>query len=383
MARRINIMTHIVPRGLERIGFKVGQASRLSSSATSPEIQHGQPERLPYFDTLRVEMGAKHSGGIVTIAEAHRVNLRFLGPNTVGVALDEAATVEELQTLLQIFNDDRAVDFRVDELAAHPASRIPYPPGLARTTPFLTHPVFNRYHSETEMLRYLTRLETRVLSLTTSMIPLGSCTMKLNATCEMLPVTWPEFGRIHPFVPLRQTQGYQILFQQLEQWLAEITGFAAISLQPNAGSQGEYAGLLLIRGYHESRGKAHRNVCLIPTSAHGTNPASAVMAGLKVVAVACDQEGNIDLGDLRAKAQAHHNDLACLMITYPSTHGVFEESIKQICEIIHNHGGQVYMDGANMNEKCGLCRPGDYGSELCHLNLHKTFCIPHGGGGPG
>jgi glycine dehydrogenase len=207
--------------------------------------------------------------------------------------------------------------------------------------------------------------------------------MKLNATCEMLPVSWPEFSRIHPFAPLHQTQGYQILFKQLEGWLAEITGFAAISLQPNAGSQGEYAGLLLIRGYHESRGKAHRDVCLIPTSAHGTNPASAVMAGLKVVAVACDKEGNIDVADLRAKAEVHRNDLACLMITYPSTHGVFEESIKQICDIVHEFGGQVYMDGANMNAQVGLCRPADIGADVCHLNLHKTFCIPHGGGGPG
>ena len=233
------------------------------------------------------------------------------------------------------------------------------------------------------MLRYLKRLESRDLSLTTSMIPLGSCTMKLNATCEMLPVSWPEFARIHPFAPLRQTQGYQILFKQLEGWLAEITGFAAISLQPNAGSQGEYAGLLVVRAYHKSRGEYHRNVCLIPTSAHGTNPASAAMAGLSVVAVACDKEGNIDVADLRAKAEAHRNDLACLMITYPSTHGVFEEGIKQICNIIHEFGGQVYLDGANMNAQVGLCRPADIGADVCHLNLHKTFCIPHGGGGPG
>jgi len=257
------------------------------------------------------------------------------------------------------------------------------PPHLLRDSPFLTHPVFNRYHSETEMLRYLRKLESRDLSLCHSMIPLGSCTMKLNATCEMLPLSWPEFSRIHPFAPPRQTQGYQTLFRQLEEWLAEITGFAAVSLQPNAGSQGEYAGLLVIRAYHESRGERHRCVCLIPTSAHGTNPASAVMAGLKVVAVACDQEGNIDIADLRAKANAHRSDLACLMITYPSTHGVFEEGIRQICDIIHEFGGQVYMDGANLNAQVGLCRPADMGADVCHLNLHKTFCIPHGGGGPG
>ena len=233
------------------------------------------------------------------------------------------------------------------------------------------------------MLRYIKRLESRDLSLTASMIPLGSCTMKLNAAAEMLPISWPEFARLHPFAPLKQARGYQILFHNLEDWLAEITGFAGISLQPNAGSQGEYAGQLVIRAWHESRGEAHRNVCLIPTSAHGTNPASAVMAGLKVVAIACDKDGNIDVADLRAKAEAHKNDLACLMVTYPSTHGVFEETIKEICEIIHANGGQVYMDGANLNAQVGLCRPADIGADVCHLNLHKTFSIPHGGGGPG
>jgi glycine dehydrogenase len=233
------------------------------------------------------------------------------------------------------------------------------------------------------MLRHLKRLESRDLSLTTSMIPLGSCTMKLNAAVEMLPVTWPELSRLHPFAPLRQTRGYQTLFQQLEEWLAEITGFAGISLQPNAGAQGEYAGLLVIRAYHESHGEGQRRVCLIPTSAHGTNPASAVMAGLRVLPVACDKSGNIDVDDLKAKAEAHRSDLAALMVTYPSTHGVFEESIKEICAIIHANGGQVYMDGANLNAQVGLCRPGDIGADVCHLNLHKTFCIPHGGGGPG
>jgi glycine dehydrogenase len=257
------------------------------------------------------------------------------------------------------------------------------PAPFARTSAFLTHPVFNRYHSETEMMRYLKRLESRDLSLTTSMIPLGSCTMKLNAAAEMFPVTWPELSRLHPFAPLRQTRGWQILFQQLEDWLAEITGFPGISLQPNAGSQGEYAGLLVIRAWHLNRCEPHRNVCLIPTSAHGTNPASAAMAGLKVVAIACDNEGNIDVADLRAKAEAHKANLAALMVTYPSTHGVFEESIREVCDIIHANGGQMYMDGANLNAQVGLCRPRDIGADVCHVNLHKTFCIPHGGGGPG
>ncbi|NJR20033.1 MAG: aminomethyl-transferring glycine dehydrogenase, partial [Calothrix sp. CSU_2_0] len=254
---------------------------------------------------------------------------------------------------------------------------------LPPRSPYLTHPVFNRYHSESELLRYIHKLETKDLSLTTSMIPLGSCTMKLNATSEMIPVTWAEFGNIHPFAPKSQTRGYQILFDQLEEWLGEITGFAGISLQPNAGSQGEYTGLLVIRQYHESRGESDRNICLIPESAHGTNPASAVMCGMKVVPVACDRDGNVDITDLKAKAQKHGKQLAALMVTYPSTHGVFEEGIEEICAIVHSYGGQVYMDGANMNAQVGLCRPGDIGADVCHLNLHKTFCIPHGGGGPG
>ncbi len=252
-----------------------------------------------------------------------------------------------------------------------------------RKSSYLTHPVFNTYHSETEMLRYIRKLESRDLSLAHSMIPLGSCTMKLNATSEMFPVTWPEFGRLHPFAPADQTKGYQRLFWDLETWLAEITGFAAVSLQPNAGSQGEYAGLLTIRAYHEFRGQGRRDVCLIPTSAHGTNPSSAVVAGLKVVPVACDEQGNIDLADLKAKARQHADKLAALMVTYPSTHGVFEEGIRDICRIVHEAGGQVYMDGANMNAQVGLTSPGTIGADVCHLNLHKTFCIPHGGGGPG
>ncbi|HXF10131.1 MAG TPA: aminomethyl-transferring glycine dehydrogenase, partial [Desulfuromonadaceae bacterium] len=310
-------------------------------------------------------------------------------------------SVAEVAEILQIFNGDKPVSNVAQ--AFQPAGSGDFPvaspknSGLenpenpqtgmsalhCRISPFLQHSTFNRYHSETEMLRYIKRLESRDLSLTASMIPLGSCTMKLNAAAEMFPVSWPEFGRIHPFAPLSQTRGYQKLFTQLEEWLAEITGFAAISLQPNAGSQGEYAGLLVIRAYHESRKEGHRNVCLIPTSAHGTNPASAAMAGMKIVAVACDERGNIDVADLKAKAETHKNDLSCLMVTYPSTHGVFEETIREICEIIHAHGGQVYMDGANMNAQVGLTSPGHIGADVCHLNLHKTFCIPHGGGGPG
>jgi len=315
------------------------------------------------------------------LAESRRMNFRAIDEQTVGLSLDETTTEQDVADIFRVFGGSRAAEFDAADLVAEADANYAAP--LARATPFLAHEVFHRYHSETEMLRYLKRLETRDLSLTTSMIPLGSCTMKLNAAVEMLPVTWPEFGRIHPFAPLRQTRGYQIIFQQLEEWLAEIMGLAGISLQPNAGSQGEYAGLLVIRAYHTSRGEGHRDVCLIPASAHGTNPASAIMAGLKVVAVACDEEGNIDVADLRAKAEAHRQDLAALMVTYPSTHGVFEESIREICECIHANGGQVYMDGANLNAQVGLCRPGDIGADVCHANLHKTFCIPHGGGGPG
>jgi glycine dehydrogenase len=328
-----------------------------------------------------VELGTKSQSELLAAAANHQINLRVLDETTLGISLDETTTLEDLQNLWQIFASGEPLPFTVEQLATEVNSR--FDSTLARTSSYLTHPVFNRYHSETELLRYLHRLESKDLSLTTSMIPLGSCTMKLNATAEMIPVTWPEFGKIHPFAPTAQTQGYQLLFQQLEAGLAEITGFAGISLQPNAGSQGEYAGLLVIRQYHEHRGESHRNVCLIPTSAHGTNPASAVMCGMKVVPIACDENGNINVEDLKAKAQKHSENLAALMVTYPSTHGVFEVGIKDLCQVIHDCGGQVYMDGANMNAQVGLCRPGDFGADVCHLNLHKTFCIPHGGGGPG
>nr|WP_199300555.1 aminomethyl-transferring glycine dehydrogenase [Coleofasciculus sp. FACHB-542] len=362
IAQNIHQLTGILASGLKRLGYGIGAEQ--------------------FFDTLRVELRDRTLEDILADAQARQINLRILDANTVGISLDETTTVQDLQDLFEIFAGTHELPFTVEELGKGVTPSIQGEP-FARKSSYLTHPVFNRYHSETELLRYLHRLEAKDLSLTTSMIPLGSCTMKLNATAEMIPVTWAEFGKIHPFAPHSQTRGYQILFQQLEAWLAEITGFAGISLQPNAGSQGEYAGLLVIRQYHESRGEEHRNVCLIPQSAHGTNPASAVMCGMKVVAIACDDRGNIDVDDLKAKAEKHRNELAALMVTYPSTHGVFEEPIKEICNIVHANGGQVYMDGANMNAQVGLCRPGDFGADVCHLNLHKTFCIPHGGGGPG
>jgi glycine dehydrogenase len=364
IAERVHFLAEVLAKGLTRLGFKVRE-----------------PAGTRYFDTICVELVGQSSAAILKLTEARRINFRVIDERTFGISLDETVGERDLADIWRIFNLDKPAPFDAAQLAKEVDAS--YPGALRRTTGFLNHSVFNRYRSETEMLRYIKRLESRDLSLTTSMIPLGSCTMKLNAAVEMFPVTWPEFGRLHPFAPLRQARGYQTLFQQLEDWLSEITGFAGISLQPNAGSQGEYAGLLVIRAWHASRGEAHRNVCLIPTSAHGTNPASAVMAGLKVVAVACDQQGNIEVADLRAKAETHRNELAALMVTYPSTHGVFEETIIEICEIIHANGGQVYMDGANLNAQVGLCRPGDMGADVCHLNLHKTFCIPHGGGGPG
>jgi glycine dehydrogenase len=316
---------------------------------------------------------------VLEAARARRINLRDFGDGTLGITLDETVGRDDLGALMAAFGGTGAED--IDELAG--AATIKLPPAFARTSPYLRHVVFNSHHSETEMLRYMYTLQQRDLSLASAMIPLGSCTMKLNATSEMIPVTWPEFGHIHPFAPAEQQRGYQQVYRDLETWLAEITGFAAVSLQPNAGSQGEYAGLLAVRAYHESRGQGARNVCLIPESAHGTNPASAVIAGMRVVPVACTPNGDIDLDDLRARAEEHARDLACLMVTYPSTYGVFEEGIRDICRIVHEHGGQVYMDGANMNAQVGLTSPAEIGADVCHLNLHKTFCIPHGGGGPG
>ena len=338
-----------------------------------------------FFDTVCIECESTQlRDKIIQRATERLINLRPHGLNQILISFDETSSAETVIELATIFVGETGGKYEATKFGPDVGDPTYIFQGeFRRNSKFLQHSVFNRYHSETEMLRYIKRLESRDLSLTASMIPLGSCTMKLNAAAEMFPVSWPEFSNIHPFAPLNQARGYQILFQNLEDWLEEITGFAGISLQPNAGSQGEYAGLLVIRAYHESLGDAHRNVCLIPTSAHGTNPASAVMAGMKVVAVACDTNGNIDVADLRSKAEAHKADLSCLMITYPSTHGVFEETIRDIADIIHANGGQVYMDGANMNAQVGLTSPGFIGADVCHLNLHKTFCIPHGGGGPG
>jgi len=363
IARRVRLLTAALAEGLKQLGFATAQ--------TTP---------APFFDTLKIHAGAKRAE-ILQAAESRRMNFRPFDAETIGISLDETTGEKDVLDILAVFNGGKAPELSPSALAAKAGAEYPAP--LARTSPFLKHAVFNTHHSETEMLRYVRRLESRDLSLTTSMIPLGSCTMKLNGTAEMLPLSWPEFARLHPFAPLAQTRGYQAIFRQLEDWLAEITGLAACSLQPNAGAQGEYAGLLVIQKYHETRGQPRRRVCLIPSSAHGTNPASAAMAGLEIVPVTCDAGGNIDLTDLRAKAAAHRDDLAALMVTYPSTHGVFEEGIRELCQIVHDHGGQVYMDGANMNAQVGLCSPGGIGADVCHINLHKTFCIPHGGGGPG
>jgi len=362
--------------GVRRIAERVhGLAAALVAGARRAGHSAGDE---PYFDTVRIALAGVTADAVLARALERGINLRKLDERTIAVALDETVGREDFVDLLAVLGAE-GEDPEAIAAAADPALPAPHP----RTSAYLTHPVFTKYHTEHEMLRYIKRLESRDLSLAQSMIPLGSCTMKLNATAEMAPLSWPGLADLHPFVPADQASGYSRLIDDLAEWLGEITGFHAVSLQPNAGSQGEYTGLLVIRAYHEARGESGRDVCLIPVSAHGTNPASAVMAGLKVVPVACDEHGNIDVADLAAKAEANASRLAALMVTYPSTHGVFEEAIREICAVVHRFGGQVYLDGANMNAQVGLCRPGDYGADVCHLNLHKTFCIPHGGGGPG
>jgi glycine dehydrogenase len=355
IARTVHRRAAVLAAGLRKLGFA--------------------PNSEAFFDTLTVDAGAKHSE-IVVRALAEKINLR-IGGGPLGIAVDETTTPAVIEAVWRAFGG------KLSYADIETGTREALPTELKRASAFLTHPVFHAHRSETELLRYMRKLSDRDLALDRAMIPLGSCTMKLNATAEMIPLTWPEFGNLHPFVPSEQAKGYHVLFRRLEKALCDMTGYDAISLQPNSGAQGEYAGLLAIRAYHAARGEPHRKVCLIPSSAHGTNPASASMVGMEVVVVACDARGDVDVDDLRAKAQKHSNNLAAVMITYPSTHGVFEEHISEICEIVHGHGGQVYLDGANMNAQVGLARPGDYGADVSHLNLHKTFCIPHGGGGPG
>lgn len=364
IAERIHGLTKIMDKGLESLGFNV--------------------ENDQYFDTLKVVLDSKDQQEELRKAALNRkVNFRYFDDAAVGIAFDEVKDLDHVDELLSIFASVKNVESDVDVEELSESVTIDYPEELTRTSSYMEHPVFNLYHSEHEMLRYLKKLENKDLSLVHSMISLGSCTMKLNATAEMIPLTWPKFGKIHPFAPADQAKGYHELFDGLERQLSAITGFPAVSLQPNSGAQGEFSGLMTIRAYHKHHGEGHRNVTIVPDSAHGTNPASAVMAGMDVVVTKCDENGNIDLEDLRANVEKHKDNLAALMITYPSTHGVFEEDIKEICQVIHDNGGLVYMDGANMNAQVGLTSPAEVGADVCHLNLHKTFCIPHGGGGPG
>lgn len=364
------------PQGIKNIAQRVHGLTRLFVD-TVGKFNYNVVTKT-YFDTVTIETTLAKK--LREQAEKWGINLRYTNDETVTVSFDEAKSFQDVIDLLNVFAEvsgfsgEMVIDEEID---------LNIPENLARQSAYLTHPIFNTHHTEHEMLRYLKSLENKDLSLVHSMISLGSCTMKLNATAEMIPLTWPEFGAIHPFAPTNQVGGYAQLITELNAWLCEVTGFAAMSFQPNSGAQGEYAGLMAIRAYHDNRGDSHRNVALIPSSAHGTNPASAVMAGMKVVVTKCDERGNIDVADLRQKAEQYSNELSCLMVTYPSTHGVYEESIIEICEMIHSFGGQVYMDGANMNAQVGLTSPATIGADVCHLNLHKTFCIPHGGGGPG
>jgi len=365
------------PEGLKKIAGRIhGLAKSLELSLTSMGFQQLNSN---YFDTIKITV--PDTDKLRKTAESHELNFRYFSKTEVGISLDETSSNEEIKLITDIFS--KTFNTACVSTTLQSINKLSWPESLIRKSSYLTHPVFNTHHSEHEMLRYIKRLENKDLSMVHSMISLGSCTMKLNATTEMIPVTWPELGQIHPFAPADQTLGYGEMISNLENWLKEITGFTGVSLQPNSGAQGEYAGLLTIRAYHQARGDNHRNISLIPASAHGTNPASAVMAGMEVIVVKSDEEGKIDVVDLKAKADQHKNNLACLMVTYPSTHGVFEESITEICETIHKNGGLVYMDGANMNAQVGLTSPANIGADVCHLNLHKTFCIPHGGGGPG
>ncbi len=366
------------PKGLKAIAERTHGLARLLAEGLHTLGLHVHHEH--FFDTLTFDV--PNPSAVRKAAEKSEMNFRY-DNHRIGISLDETTTLADVEKILQVISTATGIEFRADLKAMAESLELNLPTSLLRTSPFLTHPVFNSYHSEHEMLRYLKRLENKDVSLAHSMIPLGSCTMKLNATAEMIPITWAEFNAMHPFAPAQQAKGYELLLKRLQEWLCEITGFAAVSFQPNSGAQGEYTGLMTIRAYHRSRGQAARNVALIPQSAHGTNPASAVMAGMQVVVVQCDEHGNIDINDLVAKAERYASSLACLMVTYPSTHGVFEECIKEICDIVHRFGGQVYMDGANMNAQVGLTSPAAIGADVCHLNLHKTFCIPHGGGGPG
>jgi glycine dehydrogenase len=372
------------PKGLKKIAGRIhGLAQLLENGFNELGIKQVNKN---YFDTLKIEVA--DSKAIREKAEAHGINFKYFADNHIGISLDETTNIKSLGSIISIFIEDKISNIKGEHgqgtsVAFGSVDNIKLEKSLVRTSNYLTHPVFNTHHSEHEMLRYIKKLENKDLSMVHSMISLGSCTMKLNATTEMIPVTWPELGSMHPFAPADQTLGYQEMITNLEKWLKEITGFTGVSLQPNSGAQGEYAGLLVIRAYHENRNEPHRNISLIPASAHGTNPASAVMAGMDVVVVKSDAEGKIDVADLKAKAEQYKDKLSCLMVTYPSTHGVFEESIIEICETIHACGGLVYMDGANMNAQVGLTSPANIGADVCHLNLHKTFCIPHGGGGPG